>query len=123
MSESADGVEMRQVFGQTLVRQGQEDPRMVVLDNDSGATTMAGLFDAAFPRRYFDVGIAEKNLFGTAAGLVASGFIPIATTFAVFAARWRARPNRNIYRLPSPQRQDPRPLYWRVPRRSIAWGD
>lgn len=78
---------MRRVFGQMLVEQGHADERIVVLDNDSGATTMAGMFDAVFPRRYFDVGIAEKNLFGTAAGLAASGFIPIATTFAVFATR------------------------------------
>jgi transketolase len=87
MSEGGSGLEMRRAFGQTLVRQGHENSKIVVLDNDSGDTTMAGLFDKAFPRRYFDVGIAEKNLFGTAAGLAASGFIPVATTFAVFATR------------------------------------
>jgi transketolase len=78
---------MRRVFGETLVAQGRDDPRIVVLDNDSGATSLANLFEAAFPARYFDVGIAEKNLFGTAAGLAASGFVPVATTFAVFATR------------------------------------
>jgi transketolase len=79
--------EMRRVFGETLVAQGRADPRIVVLDNDSGATTLAGLFEAVFPNRYFDVGIAEKNLFGTAAGLAASGYLPVAATFAVFATR------------------------------------
>ena len=87
MSEATPALEMRRVFGRALVEHGRADPRIVVLDNDSGATTMAGMFDQAFPDRYFDVGIAEKNLFGTAAGLAASGFVPVATTFAVFATR------------------------------------
>jgi transketolase len=87
MSHSSPLPEMRRVFGETLVAQGHADPRIVVLDNDSGATTLSAMFDAVFPRRFFDVGIAEKNLFGTAAGLASSGFVPIATTFAVFATR------------------------------------
>ena len=79
--------EMRQVFAEALVELGADEPRIVVLDNDVGLTTLSEKFRASFPERYIDIGIAEKNLFGTAAGLAASGMIAFPTTFAVFATR------------------------------------
>ncbi len=87
MSEAGRPTEMRQAFAQALVELGSADSRIVVLDNDVGLTTLSDQFRAAFPDRYIDIGIAEKNLFGTAAGLAASGLIAFPTTFAVFATR------------------------------------
>lgn len=87
MSDPRPGLEMRQAFAETLVELGGIDERIVVLDNDVGLTSLSERFKEAFPERYIDLGIAEKNLFGTAAGLAASGFVAIPTTFAAFAAR------------------------------------
>lgn len=87
MSEPAGAVEMREAFAEALVALGAEEPRIIVLDNDVGLTTLSERFRDSFPERYIDMGIAEKNLFGTAAGLALSGFIPFPTTFAVFATR------------------------------------
>ncbi|HVA85838.1 MAG TPA: transketolase C-terminal domain-containing protein [Candidatus Saccharimonadales bacterium] len=87
MSDPGAGLEMRRVFAEMLVELGGLDERIVVLDNDVGLTSLSERFKEAFPERYVDLGIAEKNLFGTAAGLAASGFVAIPTTFAAFAAR------------------------------------
>lgn len=87
MSEPGVALEMRRVFAEELVAIGRADERVVVLDNDSGLTTLSDPFRQVLPERYLDLGIAEKNLFGTAAGLAASGLIPYPTVFAAFAAR------------------------------------
>lgn len=79
--------EMRDVFGQTLVELGREYPDMIVLDADLHTSSKAGYFKAAYPDRFIQVGIAEQNLFGIAAGLALMGFIPFPSTFAVFATR------------------------------------
>lgn len=84
---SPGGAEMRRAFADELVSLGRRDDRIVVLDNDVGLTSLSETFRAEFPDRYIDLGIAEKNLFGTAAGLAADGMIPFPTTFAVFATR------------------------------------
>jgi transketolase len=76
---------MREAYGRTLVELGKENPDIVVLDADLCASTMTKYFMAEFPERSFDVGIAEQNMIGIAAGLAASGKKPIASTFAVFA--------------------------------------
>jgi transketolase len=76
---------MREAYGRTLVELGRENPDIVVLDADLCSSTMTKYFMAEFPERSFDVGIAEQNLIGIAAGLSASGKIPFASTFAVFA--------------------------------------
>jgi transketolase len=76
---------MREAYGRTLVELGREYPDIVVLDADLAASTMTKYFMAEFPERSFDIGIAEQNMIGIAAGLAASGKIPIASTFAVFA--------------------------------------
>ena len=76
---------MREAYGKTLVELGKTNPDIVVLDADLCASTMTKYFMQEFPERSFDVGIAEQNMIGIAAGLAASGKIPFASTFAVFA--------------------------------------
>lgn len=75
----------REAYGKTLVRLGATNPDIVVLDADLSKSTKTSEFAAAFPDRFFDMGIAEQNLMGTAAGLAAAGKIPFASSFAVFA--------------------------------------
>jgi transketolase len=78
---------MRRAFAEELVALGETEPRLVVLDNDVGLTSLSQAFRDRFPERYVDLGVAEKNLFGTAAGLATAGLIAMPTTFAVFATR------------------------------------
>lgn len=76
----------RQVYGQTLVELGREDSRIVVLEADLGKSTMSCLFQAEFPDRYFEMGIAEANMVSFAAGLSLTDRIAFVNSFAVFAA-------------------------------------
>ena len=76
----------RQSYGEALEELGKENNKIVVLDADLSQTTKTCLFAKSFPDRFFDVGIAEQNLMGVAAGLANSDFIPYASSFAVFAA-------------------------------------
>jgi transketolase len=75
----------RNAYGEALVELGKVDERVVALDADLCKSTMAVLFQNAFPDRYFEMGIAEANMMSTAAGLAVSGKIPFASSFAVFA--------------------------------------
>ncbi len=75
----------REAYGQALVRLGEIKENIVVLDADLSKSTKTVEFAKRFPERFFDMGIAEQNLMGTAAGLSLSGKIPFASTFAVFA--------------------------------------
>jgi len=76
---------IRDAYGKTLVELGKENPDIVVLDADLSHSTMTHYFASQFPERFFNCGIAEQDLIGISAGLAASGKIPIASTFAVFA--------------------------------------
>jgi len=76
----------REAFGKALAACGAENTDIVVLDADLSKATMSFKFKEAFPDRFFNVGIAEQDLIGTAAGLAIAGKIPFACTFAVFAA-------------------------------------
>ena len=76
---------MRETYGKTLVELGREDQGIVVLDADLSRSTMTKIFAREFPDRFFDCGIAEQNMISIAAGLAASGKLPFASTFAVFA--------------------------------------
>lgn len=76
----------RQSYGEALVSLGKENDQVVVLDADLSGATKTNLFAKEFPKRFFNVGIAEQNLMATAAGLSTFGKIPYASTFAVFAA-------------------------------------
>ena len=75
----------RMVYGNTLVELGRQDQRIVVLDADLGGSTMGKLFEAEFPERHFEMGIAEANMTRVAAGLAQTGKIPFTNSFAVFA--------------------------------------
>ena len=76
----------RQSYGAALVELGNETDDFVVLDADLAAATQTGKFKAAHPSRFFDVGIAECDLMGIAAGSAATGHVAFASTFAMFAA-------------------------------------
>jgi len=78
-------VSLRETYGKTLVELGKENPDIVVLDADLSRSTMTHFFASEFPNRFFDCGIAEQNMVSIAAGLAASGKLPFASTFAVFA--------------------------------------
>ena len=75
----------RDAYGKTLVELGEQNDKILVLDADLAAATKTGMFKKAFPERFIDVGIAEGNLMGVAAGL-ATGHIVFASSFAMFAA-------------------------------------
>ena len=79
-------INQRVAYGNTLVELGKEDKRIVVLDADLGGSTMGKLFEAAYPERHFEMGIAEANMTSVAAGLAQTGKIPFTNSFAVFAA-------------------------------------
>ena len=76
----------RETYGETLVELGKNNENIVVLDADLSKSTKTYAFSKEFPNRFFNMGIAEQNLMGTAAGLAASGKIPFASTFALFAS-------------------------------------
>lgn len=75
----------RESYGKALVDLGDKYPDVVVLDADLAKATKTELFQKKFPDRFFDIGIAEQDLMGTAAGLSLTGKIPFASTFAIFA--------------------------------------
>ena len=75
----------RDAYGETLLELGRQNPDIVVLDADLSSSTRTSVFAKEFPERFFNVGIAEANMIGIAAGLAHSGKLPFASTFAVFA--------------------------------------
>lgn len=80
-------MDMRDIFADTLVELGAEFPKILVLDADLNTSSKTVKFLNRYPQRFIQVGIAEQNLFGVAAGLASEGFIPFPSTFACFAAR------------------------------------
>ena len=79
------GRPMREIFGETVAALAAEDPRIVMLDGDVGSSTRADIFEKAHPDRYLQMGIAEQNMMGVAAGLATMGLIPFISTFVSFA--------------------------------------
>ena len=79
-------VATRQSYGEALVELGAAHDDFVVLDADLAVATQTGKFKAAYPDRFIDVGIAEQNLMGVAAGIATTGRKVFASTFAMFAA-------------------------------------
>jgi transketolase len=75
----------RDAYGDALVALGKKRNDVVVLDADLSGSTKTGKFAKAFPERFFNIGIAEQDMVGTAAGLALAGKVPFASTFAVFA--------------------------------------
>ena len=76
----------RQSYGEALLELGRKNKNIVVLDADLAGATKTELFAKEFPDRFFDIGIAEADMIGTAAGLSTCGKIPYVSTFAMFAA-------------------------------------
>lgn len=77
----------REAYGNALVDLGAVNPDVVVLDADVGSSTKSIYFKDKFPDRFFQIGVAEQNMMGIAAGLSTLGLIPYACTFAVFASK------------------------------------
>lgn len=75
----------REAYGQALEALGAVREDVVVLDADLSKSTKTNMFQKKFPERFFNMGIAEQNLLGVAAGFAAAGKVPFASTFAVFA--------------------------------------
>ncbi|MCP3919611.1 MAG: transketolase family protein [bacterium] len=76
----------REAYGQALLELGEERDDVVVLDADLSGSTKTKGFSKAFPERFFNIGVAEANMIGTAAGLAAMGKTVFASSFAMFAA-------------------------------------
>ena len=82
----ADTMTQAEVYGQVLCELGEKHPNIVGLSADLANSTKIGRFGAKFPERFFNVGIAEQNLFGVAAGLAKTGLMPFVSTMAVFSS-------------------------------------
>jgi transketolase len=91
---------IRTAYGETLREIGAENHDIVVLDADLSSSTQTCIFAKEFPERFFNIGIAEQNLIGTAAGLAAYGKIPFVSTFAVFATGRAWEPIRQSLCIP-----------------------
>ncbi len=74
----------RDAYGESLLELGKKRTDIVALDADLSGSTKTGKFAKAFPDRFFNMGIAEQDMIGTAAGLALTGKVPFASTFAVF---------------------------------------
>ncbi len=81
----SDKQSTRVEYGKTLRELGEENPDIVALDADLSGSTQTKHFAQAFPERFFNMGVAEQDMLGTAAGLALGGKIPFASTFAMFA--------------------------------------
>ena len=75
----------RSAYGEALLELGKNNPNVVALDADLSGSTKTSSFAKAFPDRFVNVGIAEADMIGTAAGFAKAGKVPFASTFAVFA--------------------------------------
>lgn len=82
----ADKMATRQAYGQALVEIGKENENLIVMDADLSKSTMTAEFKKVYLERFFNMGIAEQDLYATAAGLALSGKVVCASTFAMFAA-------------------------------------
>lgn len=79
------GRALREAYGETVSALADTDPRIVMLDGDLGVSTKADIVQKAHPERYLQMGIAEQNMLGVAAGLATTGLIPFISTFVAFA--------------------------------------
>jgi transketolase len=84
---TAAEIAMRDAWGEGLVELGNQYDSLVVLDGDLANSTKADIFAAAHPDRFLEMGIAEQNMLGVAAGLATTGYVPWISTFAAFLAK------------------------------------
>ena len=82
----ADKMATREAYGKALVELGKKYDNLVVMDADLSGSTKTAVFAKEYPERFFNMGIAEQNMYAAAAGLAVSGKIVCASTFAMFAA-------------------------------------
>lgn len=88
LTSVADGVQtLTAPFGHALVAEAERNPRIVGLSADLAKYTDIHVFRDRYPDRFFQIGMAEQNLIGVAAGLARTGFVPFLTTYCVFATR------------------------------------
>ncbi len=87
LTTESRSVGLREAWGEQLVSLGNTYPNLVVLDGDLANSTKADMFAAAHPDRFFEMGIAEQNMLGVAAGLATTGYVPWISTFAAFVAK------------------------------------
>lgn len=90
----AENLDLREAFVDELIELAASEPRLVVLDADVSRTSRSRRFRDAYPDRFFDMGVAEQDMTGVAAGLANVGRIPVTITFAVFASMRAAEPLR-----------------------------
>jgi transketolase len=76
----------RQGWADALLELGEKNPNVVVLDADLAKSTLTILFKDKYPKRFFDMGIAEQNMINTAGGLSLTGLIPFVSTYGVFVS-------------------------------------
>jgi transketolase len=79
------GRAMREVFGETVAEIASTNPRVVMLDGDLASSTRADIFEKAHPDKFYQMGVAEQNMLGVAAGMATMGLIPFISTFVSFA--------------------------------------
>jgi transketolase len=79
------GRPMREVFGETVSELADRNSRIVMLDGDLGSSTKADIFEHRHPNRFLQMGIAEQNMIGVAAGMATMGLVPFISTFVSFA--------------------------------------
>ena len=85
---------MRDAFGKAMLELGAENPDVVVLTADLSEAIRVHWFAERYPERFFQMGISENDMMGTAAGLALAGKVPFATTFAIFATSLANQPVR-----------------------------
>ncbi len=100
------GRAMREIFGETVADLAGHDPRVVMLDGDVGSSTKGDIFEKAHPDRYLQMGIAEQNMMGVAAGLATMGLIPLHQHVRLVRRGPAARPDPRPHRPDRAQRQD-----------------
>ncbi|MDO9263466.1 MAG: transketolase C-terminal domain-containing protein [Desulfosalsimonadaceae bacterium] len=82
----ANAMTQAEIYGHVLCELGAQYPEIVGLTADLAKSTKIGIFGDKFPERFFNVGIAEQNLFGVAAGMAKAGLLPFVSTMAAFAS-------------------------------------
>ena len=85
-AEQSTSLSTAEIYGQALVELAEAHPEVVALTADLAKSTKIGDFQKKFPDRFFNVGIAEQNMFGVAAGMAKAGLVPFLSTFSVFAS-------------------------------------
>lgn len=97
----AKKIALRDAYGDALVRLGRKYQNVVVLDADLSESTKTIKFKQSFPDRFFNMGIAEQNLMGAAAGMSTCGLVPFTSTFALFATERAFEQIRNSIAYPN----------------------